>query len=130
MIDLYKPRPDRLIRLRFALKTVFSLVTLFGAWLGVHAKWIRDRHLAIRHLVLEGSVCAARGDGVKFRETPLALRLLGEPPIQWIGLEATQRSERARLRELFPEAVIVDAKLLPDGRKAYAVSSAAEDPNN
>jgi len=43
MTDLYKPRPDRLIRFRFTLRTMFVLMALVGAalgWVGVQLKWM------------------------------------------------------------------------------------------
>ncbi len=50
---LYKPRPARWATWRFSLRAFFVLLTLFCVWLGVHVKWIEDRHEALEWLMPE-----------------------------------------------------------------------------
>lgn len=40
--ELYLPRPERL-RLRFGLRTIFVLMTVFGVWFSYQVKWVQDR---------------------------------------------------------------------------------------
>lgn len=99
MSDFYKPRPDRLFRIRFGLRTVFILVTVLGVWLGVQAKWIRDRHRA-----LEGADMTDYFDPYM---TPASwsLRLFGELGITGLAVERDQVGD---YQALFPEAAVVE----------------------
>ena len=49
MSHLYLSRPERL-PFRFSLRTFLLLLTVFGVWLGVQVKWVRDRHDALEWL--------------------------------------------------------------------------------
>ena len=83
--------------LRFSLRTLFALLTLFACGLGVQVKWIEDRHefllLGRSRGVYAGGTCDA----------PRALRVLGDPGVQ--HLSVAQRFEMSA-RSLFPEAKV------------------------
>src|SRR4051812_48362793 len=87
----------------YSLRTFFVVLTIFGVWLGVQVKWIRDRHEAIQ------STTATIGwPGV----APLSLRVLGEKGAGVIGCDWTgdievDRALRNRIQRLFPEADVV-----------------------
>jgi len=89
------------------LRTLFVLVTIFGVWLGVQVKWIRDRHAATRAIFGEGSE--------QFGDTPAApwpIRLLGEVGISSFGQAEAQAAgySTERIRSLFPEATIQEER--------------------
>lgn len=128
MSDLYLPRPERLrLRslLRFSLRTFFVLLTLLGVWLGVHAKWIRDRReLRAKHEALAAEVNAKSqalqcGAGLQLKAAgtrPFGLWLLGEPALPFLQVIALRDNdseiqqfddEEGKLaRALFPETQI------------------------
>ena len=86
---------------RFSLRTFFVLLTLFGVWLGMQMKWIRDRHEAIRWL-------EARGGSVEHgRAAPLSLAMLGENGVEVLCIPRTTDDyveKGVELENLFPEA--------------------------
>jgi len=95
---LYNSRPARWLTWSFSLRTLFVLVTVFCVWLGVHVKWIKDRHEMLKSHPLQ----IVRD----IDKAPWSLRILGEYVITYImipdGSNADQNSRR--IWELFPEA--------------------------
>ena len=101
---------------RFSLRTFFVLLTVFGVWLGVQVKWIRDRHQALgeKHY---GRVFA----GIP-RQAPWSIRILGESGYALVRAhtdpactdEDNKRIE-CELKRLYPEAEDVSAGPRPDG---------------
>jgi hypothetical protein len=108
--------PPRRRWFRYSLRTLFVLVTVFGIWLGVQVKWIRDRHEALNWL-RESELTYDYGSA----PAPWSIRVLGESGIQMIGSRPTTYlgykeeelppSPLPKLREiqpLFPEAYFPD----------------------
>src|SRR6185295_4096295 len=110
---LYHPRPERWPQV--GLKGFFVLVAVLGVWLGVQAKWIRDRHEATKWTTNYGmnriSLSGEAG-------APWSIRILGETGHVAVyvfpdsGPEPDPPRERAfeeikaSLRKLFPEAKV------------------------
>ena len=86
---------------RFSLRTMFVVLTVFGVWLGVQVKWIKDRHAAIRWL-------EARGGSVDYgRAAPMSLVMLGENGVAVLCIPRTDDDyvgKGIELENLFPEA--------------------------
>src|SRR5438046_2000057 len=95
------PTPPRRRWFRFSLRTLFVAVTIFGVWLGVQAKWIRDRRVFLSEhdhaeiYVLEAS---------RIPSAPGALRIFGERGVWAINTSGMSEGEIAAARRLFPEA--------------------------
>ena len=104
MTPLYHPRPERWLTWRFSLRALFLLMTLFAVWLGVQAKWIRDRREFVQ-VGTEGRKMAT--DGVT--NAPWSIRILGERGIKGIYISENdpnfERMERQAMA-LFPEAMV------------------------
>lgn len=102
MNDLYLPRPERLFRFRFGLKTFFALVAIAAcaAWVQVQLKWIEDRHEARQHYPV-----GRRMHGPTNPKAPWNLRLFGESGTELIKVDASD-AERERIQRLFPESTI------------------------
>ena len=101
MTDLYRPRPDRLVRLRFRLRTMFVLLTVLAVslgWVGVQLKWIRERH----------EVMSRSGDRTHgwlgTASAPWGLRMFGEQGREKVFAPA---SELERMQALFPESEVI-----------------------
>jgi len=98
---------------RFSLRTFFVAVTIFGVWLAVQVKWIRDRHEAAKDRPELYVDCISVGPAPA--TPPWSLRLLGAPGYGWVYVHVADEahlSEDDRRREqlarsLFPEAEIV-----------------------
>src|SRR5712671_3365606 len=90
------PTPPRRRWFRYSLRTFFVVLTIFGVWLGVQVKWIRDRHAAI-----ELHHCGAYRTGhepvethfITPKDAPLSIRVLGEPGIAEIIMVIPQQDE-------------------------------------
>jgi len=103
---------------RFRLRTFFVLLTLFGVWLGVQVKWIRDRHayLATRR----SSQYSFQDPAGKPRAAPGGLWLLRERGVGVVNVIIAHARgseippEAAEPRRLFPEAELL--VLFDDGR--------------
>ena len=111
---------------RFSLRTFFVLLTLLAVWLGVQAKWIRDRReLRARHAALAADVeaksqalqCGAALQLQTAGNRPLGLWLLGEPAVPYLQLivlrdkeseiEQFDDEEGKLATSLFPEAQVL-----------------------
>jgi len=123
MTTVYHPRPQRWPQV--SLKGFFVLVTVLGVlfgWLAVQAKWIRDRHEALRWI--ESSGVLQQYGGPRYygqvviswnsdRRTtiPWSLRIFGETGILILRVpyppSATDPYDPAELQALFPEATIM-----------------------
>jgi len=105
---VYKPRPAHWPTWRFSLRTLFLLVTLLGiflGWLGAQAKWIRDRHEAFTHH-FPNQISSWTSDNPD-PQAPWRIGVLGEPGVSLLWLDPSlEPSERERLQELFPEALV------------------------
>ena len=86
---------------RYSLATLFVVVTVFGVWLGMQVKWIRDRHEFLnRTLDRKTDVCRIGG----VHDAPGTLRLFGERGVTLILTTEQETIEIAR--HLFPEATV------------------------
>jgi len=107
MTALYHPRPDRWPQV--SLKGFFVLVTVFGVWLGVQLKWIRDRHEALRWID-EHRPNASWVIWEISPPVPGTLRLLNEMGVSEIRFQndgsAASVAMQQRFEKLFPEAEI------------------------
>ena len=106
MSDALKPRRW----FRISLRTFFVLVTLFGVWLGVQLKWIKDRSEARRQCEVS-SPQQMRADGIGIAYDPkalLSLRLFAEEPAFMVVRLRGCRYTLAELEKLFPESPEVD----------------------
>jgi hypothetical protein len=110
--------------LRFSLRGLFIVITLFGIWLGVQVNWLRKRQEARRWIQQHESpgqwsqvnptdVTWTKTDGTKYRgkpaDAPWSLRLLGESRLALIHLNKSTLCEADiprinSLLALFPEA--------------------------
>ena len=92
----------------YSLRTFFVLLTMFGVWLGVQVKWIRDRREFVRKhaFVLEVREVDVFEGGV---DAPWSIRILGEPGHGliwvWEDFQNFKNIER-QARGLFPEASV------------------------
>ena len=95
---------------RFSLRTLLVLVTLFGVWLGVQVKWVRDRIKARQSIVASGGQigtgdCSFPGLPSPPPSAPSGLALFGEMGVTRIWLPIDNWNARWReLKPLFPEA--------------------------
>jgi len=101
---------------------VFVVVTIFGVWLGIQVKWIKDRHEALKWV---DTINARRspGDSSDFSQwshvivsydrvvAPWQIRILGESGVPEIHIDQQKinKSDDAsgkllELESLFPEA--------------------------
>ncbi len=96
-------------RLKFSLRTLFVVLTIFCLWIGYHLNWIRERHDAREFLREFGVIWLATGDEAP---APWRLRMLGEPGVSFFavgfpGSSGTQFDRKQKIfefRRLFPEA--------------------------
>jgi len=104
---------------RFTLRTLFVVVTVLGCGLGYQLNWIRERHRVLdKFNLIEGnglrvecwrSVDMTGTFSSLARSAPLSLRVLGEPGVGDIRIEAPPdiaHAEERHVRKLFPEARI------------------------
>ena len=103
---------------RFGLRTLFMVVTLFGVWLAVQVKWIRDRRAflsqeGVWNLTIEQLLDPFDNElpEDELLPAPGVLWLFGEKGIPGILIDRTKNSahDEARRREamhLFPEAYV------------------------
>jgi hypothetical protein len=100
--------PDKSHRpwFRFSLRSFFVLLTIFAIWLGVHVKWIKDRHEAMTWMKTHPSSAYV---AVRLRQVnaPWSIRLFGEDGVETICVDLQTDEGRAKASELahlFPEA--------------------------
>jgi len=99
----YAPRPRWN---GFSLRTLFALVTILGiafAWLGVQAKWIRDRH-AFAEAHDGDQIFLDFADSAPPPRAPGVLPLLGERGARGIDTSRMSDEETSQAKRLFPEA--------------------------
>src|SRR6187549_3238791 len=110
--------------LRFSLRGMFVVITLFGVWLGLQVNWLRQRQEARRWIeqhespggwsrvnptdVTWTTKTGAKQSG-KAVHVPWGLRLLGETRLAFIHLDKSKLTEADiprinSLLALFPEA--------------------------
>jgi len=115
--------------LRFSLRGMLVVITLFGIWLGFQVNWLRQRREARRWIeqhetrggwsgVDPTRITVTKLDGTTYQKeavnAPLSLRLLvGENRLAYIKLDKSKLSEADiprlnALHALFPEAEGVD----------------------
>ena len=109
--------PPRRRWLRYSLRTFFIVLTIFGVWLGVQVKWIRDRHEALRELhgffwtYEDHPAGGSRLQTVSNRSNtaPWSIRW-SEPAVPLIILvvdgSAEDEQRAQKLKRLFPEATL------------------------
>jgi hypothetical protein len=102
-------------RFRFALRTLFVLVTVAGvatSWAVVQWRWAEQRRAAIKWLGDQESSWYAPALGGKLSaDAPWSLRMFGERGIVGIGMDVEQFSgpvpySPEQLKHLFPEAIV------------------------
>ena len=97
------------------------LILIFGVWLGVQVKWIRDRHEAFtwiathRHVKFHGDFSRPHRSSGQF---PWPLKIFGERPKSriWMDVHKESQDELARVRQiltLFPEAEVTVSQADP-----------------
>ena len=92
---------------------MFVLLTLFGVWLGVQVKWIRDRH-EFKRAHPEFFQHAAVWQAYATVQAPWSIRLLGETGIGQVEIDYDYEEElkpelqavKQRAKSLFPEAAV------------------------
>ena len=104
---------------RFSLRTLFVVVTLFGVWLAIQVKWIRDRREFLKATPETRYVFTVSRGALPWRSQPAApglLWLFGEPGVNYLSIEAEAGQPFAdEARRLFPEAEILDkTRPIPD----------------
>lgn len=87
----------------YSLRTFFCLLTLFGVWLGVQMKWVRDRR---DFLEMHREAQVWRKPKPR-TAAPAALRLFGKRGVYGFNITRLSPEELARAKELFPEAVLM-----------------------
>ncbi len=88
----------------YSLRTGFVLMTIFGVWLGVQVKWIRDRHESLKWSQVQVETTSRSGVPVF---APWQIRLLGESGVAAVAVEAKKEEDFSRasdVKRLFPEA--------------------------
>lgn len=92
---------------RFSLRTFFILLTVFGVWLGVQLKWIRDRDAALKAVFTSPGYWPQQ-----LKPAPWSIRILGARgyaslmvPVRFRPQEDIE-DDLSRLRPLFPEATV------------------------
>ena len=117
------PRIPRWFRLRFSLRTLFVIVTVFGIWLGWQMSIVRERKNM--RTVLEAA-CGPDGKpysqvwnnslisyGIRHYQLPWLRKILGDEPVPIICLPPTMTpDQREHFKQSFPEAWI---SIAPDG---------------
>jgi len=104
------PTPRRWFR--FSLRTFFVVLTIFGVWLGVQVKWVRDRKEAIKWLTADvdpqrAIILDFFHDDDEGSRAPFPLNLFGETGVDDISLTSPESKQRVHeLRRLFPETNI------------------------
>ena len=93
---------------RFTLRTLFVVLTLFGVWLGVQVKWLRERHA-----FLQRAQGYSEWDDGLTNHAPGLLWIFGERGVCSIGAPP---SDSATLERLFPEAVQLEILVCPTDR--------------
>jgi len=97
------PTPPRRRWFRYGLRTFFVVLTIFGVWLGVQVKWIRDRHERMNRSRPAFNIPSNHA-------APWSLRILGEKGVSFIYVSPdTNTPEARKLKQLFPEAQLYPA---------------------
>lgn len=114
--------PAKPFKLRFSIRSILVMMTLFAIFLCYHLMWIQQRHyeraefeqyraakkdVAGREVMHKHPAVLAIASG----RLPLLLKLFGESPQtviekNWMD-ESTWAGEHDRLEAMFPEAVIL-----------------------
>jgi hypothetical protein len=107
---MVSPRIPNRRWLRFSLRTLFVVVTVFCVWLGYHVNWIHQRRALLNEQNVAVSFAPAR------RPPSFGLWLLGERGATavflqyngWLGIEWSEADEARKIRasQLYPEAQI------------------------
>ena len=94
---------------RYSLRTFLILLTLFGVWLGVQVKWIRDRQQALDWL-------RTKPVTIQYGAAPWPIAVSatkGVKKILWCNINGpspaereSQRKLQSELETLFPEATV------------------------
>src|SRR5262249_2090428 len=110
------PAPPRRRWFRYSLRTFFVLLTIFGVWLGVQVKWMRDRQQAVEHYSTRGVVLFWPALPANIQKAPWPIRLLGEKAAisRMAFLRGVTDGECNRLQRLFPEAWVKDLREFSD----------------
>ena len=94
-------------RLRFSLRTLFVVLTVFCIWLGYSLNWIKERRELIGYPYPSNDTA---GPGAIEPAAPGLLWMLGERGVAVLLINAEDKEYELRARRLFPEAHIVTGK--------------------
>jgi hypothetical protein len=97
-------------RLRFSLRTLFVVLTVFCIWLGYSLNWIKQRRELISYPYPANDTA---GPGAIQPSAPGLLWILGERGVAVLLINAEDKESESRARRLFPEALIVTSKGSP-----------------
>ena len=95
---------------RFSLRTFFVVLTLFGVWLGMQWKWIRDRRA---YLAEHPRALSAPRSTDTPASAPGALGLFGEHSVTRLNVIADDWVVRRKNRQSCPQAIAA-RKLFPE----------------
>src|SRR6185295_10641597 len=110
------PAAPRSQSLKFSLRMLFAVVTLFCVWLGFNGKAVNDRR-ALLQWIEQSNGKYESFDGLdrqersayreQIRSLPGSWEVLGSEPIVHIHLpENTSETEYLRVKAMFPEALV------------------------
>ena len=119
--EVQSAMPDNAPRrrwLRFGLRTMFVVLTVFSVWLGWQAKIVRDRREALAKLESDGSKVMTTDDvepllGINdmyswndapWPTIPRWRKWIGDKPIVHIVVQKPKDGDLEQLHQLFPEA--------------------------
>ena len=98
---------------RFSLRTMFVLLTVFGVWLSVQVKWVRNR-AEFKRAHPEFFHRAAAWQAYSTVQAPWSIRLLGETGVAEVEIDYDYEQElkpesqavKQQAKSLFPEAAV------------------------
>ena len=96
----------RQLRLRFTLRAMLVVMTLFALFLWYHIDWIKQRRAALE----AGWVVKYHGSTLPTPRAPGLLWLFGEQGYSYLIVDTTEEHPAAAVeaQPVFPEAVIAD----------------------
>jgi hypothetical protein len=92
--------------LRFSIRTLLAVVTIFCVWLGWNFYELRQRHLIKQFLTAQGIALDYGEPTAPWNSFPLSWRLLGEEPVSFIKLHRGKFSAQdvEQIARWFPES--------------------------
>ena len=93
----------------FSKMMVFVVLTLFVflGWLGLQAKWISDRELAMQWALQEPGIAVGDFPGGRAPQVPWQLRMLGhQNEFGQVLFDRNHAKQAAQFHQLYPEFVV------------------------